>query len=288
MLGLVDALAIVAFTESLTIIAKKECKNMPRQRKTDKAKLNEGRGTGIGMDYEPWIKIHEFGSKGRSHRVVGWKQRRLHQFLSDLEFHYFLLMQWEDSVVDIREQFPLLPLEQTISIADDLGVKHQPKNSKEKIVLTTDFLLTVNNGDENIDVARTIKQESELLKYRTVEKFKIEQAFWKHQNIDWGIVNESQISKTFARNIYSIYNDYFWAEEHGYSEIDIALLVYSFKNELVKNSLDVIKTSEDFEQFQNWPEGTGLRFFKFLLAQKHVGADFNKKFNFDTMLPLVV
>ena len=260
---------------------------MSRQRKTDKAKLEEGRGIGYSMDYKPWIKIHEFGTKGRSHRIIGWKQQRLHQFLSDLELYYFLVMQWEDSVVDIREQYPLLPLEQTILIAKDLSIIHQPEHSKEKIVLTTDFLLTVKTGTVTKSVARTIKPADDLNKPRTIEKFMIEQAFWKLKGVDWGIVNDAEIPKTMARNIYSIYNDYFWADESDYDENNIVRLVCDFKDALIKNSLDVIKTSIDFEQSCRWSEGRGLRFFKFLLARKLVGADFNEKFNFDAMKPIV-
>lgn len=260
---------------------------MSRQRKTDNTKLKEGRGTGMGIYYKPWIKIHEFGTNGRSHRLTGWKQQRAHQLLSDLELYYFLLMQWEDFVVDIREQYPLLPLEQTILISKDLGILHQPKNSKEKVVLTTDFLLTVNIGKVTKSIARTIKPDSHLNKPRTVEKFMIEQEFWRLKGIDWGVVTDAEIPKTMAKNIYSIYNDYFWADESDYDENDIARLVYDFKNALVKNSLDVMKTCIDFEQRYLWSEHSGLRFFKFLLAKKYVRANFNEKFNFDSMKPTI-
>lgn len=261
---------------------------MSRQRKTDKAKLQEGRGTGLGVHYKPWIKVHEFGSCSRGHRLPGWKHQRVHQLLSDLELYYFLLMQWENSVFEIREQYPLLPLEQTILIANDLGIIHQPKNSKEKIVVTTDFLLTVKTETGTESIARTIKPDDHLNKTRTIEKFTIEQAFWKLKDIDWGIVKEATIDKTMAKNIYSIYFDYFWAEKSEYNENELSSLVYDFKEALIKNALDVIKTSIDFEQHHNWSEGTGLRFFKFLLAQKFVGANFKEKFNFDTMKPIVV
>jgi len=57
-----------------------------------------------------------------------------------LERNYFYLTEYSDVVVDIREQFPLLPLEETIVIAEELGLKH-PTNPKtqEPIVMTTDF-----------------------------------------------------------------------------------------------------------------------------------------------------
>nr|WP_238602194.1 TnsA endonuclease N-terminal domain-containing protein [Lysinibacillus parviboronicapiens] len=62
-----------------------------------------------------------------------------------MERDYFYLTEYSDFfVVDIREQYPLLPLEETIVIADELGLKH-PTDPKtiEPDVMTTDFLLTV-------------------------------------------------------------------------------------------------------------------------------------------------
>ncbi|MFI9481923.1 hypothetical protein ACIG2M_08630 [Lysinibacillus fusiformis] len=61
-----------------------------------------------------------------------------------MEQNYFHLTEYSDSVVDIREKFPLLPLEETIVIAEELDLKYptDPKTN-EPIALTTDFLLTV-------------------------------------------------------------------------------------------------------------------------------------------------
>jgi len=41
-----------------------------------------------------------------------------------LEAKYFYLLEWADDVVDIREQFPLLPVSDTELIADEFGFKH--------------------------------------------------------------------------------------------------------------------------------------------------------------------
>lgn len=35
--------------------------------------IKEGRGSGIGSDYKPWIRIQEVSSLGRSHRLKGIK-----------------------------------------------------------------------------------------------------------------------------------------------------------------------------------------------------------------------
>nr|WP_269843845.1 TnsA endonuclease N-terminal domain-containing protein [Domibacillus epiphyticus] len=50
-------------------------------------------------------------------------------------------------MVDIIEQYPLLPVEETIVIADELGLKNpaDPRTG-EPIVMTTDFLVTVRSN----------------------------------------------------------------------------------------------------------------------------------------------
>lgn len=53
------------------------------------------------------------------------------------------MLEITDDVIDIREQYPLLPLKDTLEIANELGIE-QPKHpqTKEPIVMTTDFLIT--------------------------------------------------------------------------------------------------------------------------------------------------
>jgi len=104
--------------------------------------IKEGRGSGIGADYNPWLNIQDVSSLGRSTRLKGIKTKRQHEFLSDLERNYFYLTEYSDFAVDIREQFPLLPLEETIVIADELGLKHttDPKTN-EPVVLSQNRVL---------------------------------------------------------------------------------------------------------------------------------------------------
>jgi hypothetical protein len=168
-------------------------------------KIKEGKGMGILANYKPWINIQDVPSLGRSTRLKGIKTNRQHEFLSDMERNYFYYLEYSDRVIDIREQFPLLPIEETILIAEELGIKH-PANPKtgEEIVMTTDFLITL---EDRTHIARTIKSKDDLMNKRVIEKFEIEKVFWDRQEIDWGIVTENEINKTFAKNI---------AESHGY------------------------------------------------------------------------
>ncbi|OYQ89098.1 hypothetical protein B9T10_07315 [Wohlfahrtiimonas chitiniclastica] len=40
--------------------------------------VKEGRGSGEGSLYKPWITVRDIPSSGRSHRVYGYKSRRTH------------------------------------------------------------------------------------------------------------------------------------------------------------------------------------------------------------------
>ncbi|MGP7816533.1 TnsA endonuclease N-terminal domain-containing protein [Niallia sp. 01092] len=58
-------------------------------------------------------------------------------------------MEYSGFIVDIREQFPLLPIEETIIIAEELGIKHPTDpNTGEPVVMTTDFLVTVSKNQQ--------------------------------------------------------------------------------------------------------------------------------------------
>jgi len=69
--------------------------------------MAEGRGTGQGVDYTPWLYVHEVPSIGRSHRVPGAASKRVHHLLSDIEYSVFLVLDRDLSVIDIREQVRL-------------------------------------------------------------------------------------------------------------------------------------------------------------------------------------
>lgn len=254
---------------------------MVKQRKTDKYRLKEGRGTGRKEKYIPWLKVHEVPSEGLSSRMTGWKVRRMYQFMSNLERDYFFIVQWEDSVVDIREQFPLIPLEETILISEELGIKHPAINNLhgKEIVLTTDFVITINDGIKVRDIARTIKPTSKLSE-RVKEKYELEERYWNKRKIDWGIVTEKEINQQKAKNIRFIYRFYFWDTINGFSKTEVESLKYKFCDYLIKNNLDVIRTAHEFDLLMGWQQGESIALFKYLLAHKIIKTDMNKDITF--------
>ncbi|WP_368657332.1 TnsA endonuclease N-terminal domain-containing protein [Metabacillus halosaccharovorans] len=234
--------------------------------------IKEGRGSGIGLEYKPWLNIQDVSSLGRSSRPKGIKTERQYEFLSDLERNYFYLAEYSDFVVDIREQFPLLPLEETIVIADELGIEHptDPKNG-EPIVMTTDFLLTLDKGQGVFEVARTIKMKDELLKERVLEKFEIEREYWQRRNIDWAIVTDEDIPKTLARNISYVHGPYHIKDYDVFqemNEIHIEELAISLMQRLLNQTNSIRAITNEFDIDTHLPFGSGLTLFYHLIAQK--------------------
>jgi hypothetical protein len=112
-------------------------------------RIKEGRGQGNLSSYKPWLTIHDIPSHGIVTRALGWKSGRLHHLFSEhYELAHFYQMEWANNVIDLREQYPLLPLKKTIFIADKMGIKHptDPK-THHPIVMTTDQLITIKDGE---------------------------------------------------------------------------------------------------------------------------------------------
>lgn len=159
--------------------------------------LRNGRGRGDLGDYKPWITTHDFPSKGKVVRILGKKTNRIHHLLSQLEKTYFLILDNDPLVEDIKEQFPL-PLDMTQLIAARMGIKHPCVNGFS-YVMTTDFMVKRGGTWQAIQ----IKTSEDAAKDRVKEKFAIEQAYYKTVGVDWKLLTEQDLPPIVASN-------YFW------------------------------------------------------------------------------
>ncbi|MGE7694967.1 TnsA endonuclease N-terminal domain-containing protein [Lysinibacillus sp. NPDC094177] len=237
--------------------------------------IKEGRGQGELSNYIPWIKIQDISSRGNVSRLMGWTTMRQHEFLSNLERDYFSILDWEDSVVDIREQFPL-NLETTLRIAEEKGIKHSTDNiTGIPFDMTTDFFITVIKNTEKKYIARTVKPSKQLEDERIIEKFEIEREYWESRGIDWGIVTEKEIPKQLASNILWVHKFYYLAEEDlSYSTLLLRLL--DFKEGSEEKLLAVCNR---FDEDYNLETGSALSYVKHFIARKYISVDMNKKIN---------
>jgi len=130
------------------------------------------------------------------------KTGRVHHLLSDLEAKIFHTYDFIPIVTDIREQYPLWPLEETIAIAEACGVVHPTDPyTRKPVVMTTDIFLTVREAGGSTYWARTIKYEKSLANLRALEKLEIERRYWKVRNISWRILSECDVDLNFVANV---------------------------------------------------------------------------------------
>ncbi len=160
----------------------------------------EGRGTGTGINYKPWLETFNVPSQGRKDRPKGIKTGRIHHLLSKNEEKTFRIYDLSLWIKDIREQFPI-PRDETEIIASKFGIKH-PRYPKTTIstVMTSDFQLTIQRNESIYDVVRTVKEIADLNNLQTLAKLEIERLYYLSHNIDWGIIIAEHIPKYLADN----------------------------------------------------------------------------------------
>jgi hypothetical protein len=190
----------------------------------------------------------------------------------------FYLFEWSDAVTDIKEQFPLLDLDLAMSIADAMKMKYPiDPESSTPIVLTTDFMLSVNQNGKKVEIARTVKPSTELSKKRVAEKFELERRYYAAKGIDWGIVTEQEIPKVLVGNIEWIHSAY---KLEVNTEVDIAelhSLAAILKSRLQENNNTINQVTTALDREMNVESGTSLYLFKHLLARKEILMDMETK-----------
>lgn len=235
--------------------------------------MKEGRGQGEGAKYKPWLTTQDVPSLGNNSRFIGIKTQRMHEFFSNNESNFFYITEFSNLVSDIREQYPLLPIEETIDIAQELGIKHPADPySQEEIVITTDFLITTLQQNNKKFWARTVKECEELCSMRQIEKFEIERRYWEKRGLSWGIVTEKEINKTLAQNIELVYQFYRLDRLKGFENLEheqILSIINLFKNKITGITC-IREESHEFDKRMLLEKGCGISIFKHLIITKQI------------------
>lgn len=240
--------------------------------KKDQQRLKEKRGSGTGMNYNPFIHIQELSSTGESIRVKSATVGRLHHLISGIEFSAFLLFDWSNDVLDIREQYPI-PLQDSLAICRQLGIRH-PQVKGELTIVTTDFLI---NKKDNI-AAFAVKQTTELNNLRTLEKLQIEKTFCEHNHIEWKMFTEKEISPGFKENLKWIkpFLDADTASLYNISPQDVYTLINRIS--VAPNNL-VTRLCAQLDDNYQLPPSYHIEVFRFAIANKYISSSFEIPFH---------
>jgi len=207
--------------------------------------LKNGYGLGQGEKYNPWYRIHDIKSRPNEKsgkRVInGLKTNRQHHLMSLLESHFFYLVDFSESVIDIREQFPLIPLQLSQNIATSYDIPY-PLNptSKQPRVLTTTFLLTRKIDDnisyEAVAVLPKIKRQTKAV----LEKLDLERLWWSLLDVPFYCFTGNELTQCQARNIAWITNP-LRSGLINFTEIqiDIAVSLLSIRRYFIKEICEI-------------------------------------------------
>lgn len=253
-------------------------------------RIRMGRGSGAGADYQPWLVIQDFSSLGRVHRIKGWKHGRVHHLFSDLERNVFLHYQFPFRVIDIREQFPLLPVEETVEIAREMGVKHPiDQRTKHPIVMTTDLFLTINQGLDTVYQPITVKYLKDLQKMRVLEKLEIERRYWAAvlRNLRLKILTEQQVSSNFIENTLWIHPFYWLSELYPLTEHEVRRITAVLTQLILNESWPLRTVTQRCDSLLSLEMGTSLMVVRHLLANRFWEVDMGVRIRTDQQLILL-
>ncbi|HFI9985420.1 TPA: TnsA endonuclease N-terminal domain-containing protein [Escherichia coli] len=169
--------------------------------------LGDGIGLGYGQSYQPWLRAQDVRSHGNRSIVFGLKTFRNHHFFSSVESNFFYLAEFNDLVIDIREQFPLIPLLLTHQIANHLDVQHPLARGVRGVpadvlnVMTTDFLLTLRMPGGGLRYKAIAVKQNESIPKREAEKLEIERMFWQLIDVEFQIYTGSELNHVTGQNI---------------------------------------------------------------------------------------
>jgi hypothetical protein len=135
-----------------------------------------------------------------------------------------------------------------MKVADHIGVKHPAPNTKQKSIMTTDFLITVVNGDQSREIARTVKYAKDLEDIRVIEKLEIERLWWEARGVDWGIVTEHEIPEVLAKNVENLHT-FVSLEGHPQLQKDTDELIRYPTQEIEQTTQPLSKVTLDLLDF---------------------------------------
>lgn len=169
--------------------------------------IDRGYGQGEQKDYRPFLFVRDVPSTGRSSMVLGLKTGRVHHYLSDIEYFHHILAEYEPATDDIREQYALLPWQETQEIAEELKITHPIyPGTNTPIVMTSDIVLTIRGSDATYEKVISVKcsnalEPSHPQAHRTYEKLLIEKTYWQRRGIQWCVSTEKNIPMIRAKNL---------------------------------------------------------------------------------------
>lgn len=239
-------------------------------------RLAEGRGSGDGDEYSPWIKVEEFSSKGTQTRVAPGKLKRTVHTMSYLELYMFVLLEFNPAFLGYQEQFPM-SRSLTMGCARTLKIRHPTyRETGVPVVMTIDSIAIMRGRDGDLTrVAWDAKPSTELAKGRVAEKLRLHLSYCNYLGLEHRIFTENSAHPNIARNL-------LWAR--GASETIGEVLqvpnLFTFHQARMIDELRIRKLNctvqsycSRYDKDMGLPMGTALRLFRYLIWTHAIKVD---------------
>ncbi|MDU5107630.1 TnsA endonuclease N-terminal domain-containing protein [Clostridium sp.] len=143
-------------------------------------------------DYKTAIKVNDFSSKGTATRMYSKKTGRIHHLLTVLEKNLFVLLDFDENIIGIKEHYEL---EDVRDVVDEADINWSYYKDYK---ISTSFLIIMKDGRKK---AISCKNSSELYK-RNVQLFlEIQRRYYANNGIDWCIITNKDLPKERLKNI---------------------------------------------------------------------------------------
>lgn len=259
--------------------------------------LSEGRGQGEKQDYVCWFQCHEENYPGTSFRIYNPKIGRMHQVFGRAQIFLLLQLMYAKDIVDIRENYPLLPAAEfyalyskrnskglptaeTFSITKEYKKSHpdfkHPKysGSHDYKVLITDFLITKTDGTQCAISIRTKNSFKDISRFR---KHIIEELYWQSRHIPFSVVEKDTINHQFSNNIRDILQPSPLSERAFSQSPHIAYAIKYFQQLFLTSTESVVEIAREIEKKYQLPEGAGINIFYHLMQNRKIRYEMKSK-----------
>lgn len=154
--------------------------------------------------YEPFWRVEDVRSSGIKTKIAHFSTPgRVMHLLSQNELWMYLDLAQNTDIVETHEQFAI-PLDFSLPIAEALGVKHPvySDSGNVPVIQTIDFVSTRIDGSR---VAHPVKQQSDALRERTMEKLAIQEAYCELEYIDYQLMTSTELRTVKSESLEAMY-----------------------------------------------------------------------------------
>ena len=163
--------------------------------------------------YFSFLTTQDIKSSGSKVRVPDLEPGQDRNLFSTNERMFFYQLNFSGNYLSIKEQYPLLPLERAIAIAERINVPYPtyPYSSNVDVVMTSDFYCETISGEKivySIKDEKVISTLTEREKSNLENKLKIEKLFWESKNVKWHLILSDRIKTASSSNLGLIFNSH--------------------------------------------------------------------------------